>query len=1554
MKYEQLLSIIHQLISRQNDEVTLQGQRKAAQELRDYSVDFNNHQVILEATNFFQALKFSNFSDDSELISTVLLIVTNLSRNPATHRALIHTLGSELMRFSKSSEASIVLKSYAMVILLHLCIGNKNNETMPHILDILPFKNLLLELEKLSENPEAQAVIRENGGIEALWRLFYAFDQDIDSRVLISLIHLSEYADNIKKMQTMDNLHYLHAISTSLDFTTLPLKELATQLLNRICRNTRILGYRTYLPEAAVNVFENLTYVAEKKQCECFIVGSSIRSIVNEKRLNRGQDIDILLTWPSDDHGIIQSDLGDFLVKNGFRQSLYMPNLYQAAVSEHGQLYKIDCIIQPQFMPGKQRKLFNYVNDAFEKRDATQKCLFLRLDGLCFDPTGLGFQDLQNKILRSVIDPKVALAADPVQLLGMIKSHVNNGDAFAQNLKEAMEQWRLPIEGLSLQAKEHCKAYIRTQLLRPMTRQRFFDCLVHFNLLSKWFSIPTDLTLTEAWNSLGVKVGIEQRVGCDYYKILRHSLSDEKSNVEKQQEDVDEFPALLTIIPSEQSNSIFEKNSMQKNSDKTSIVDEIIALSSKEPQLSFSISTSQLFLKRPKGNEKEQREEVNRLARQAQMEKERREKSKKEESKEEKTRTIRTANDSLCMATVSDENWQMEWPEALERYQMVVEKYEIDINEQPDYVDLKDKLKNRILAVETVNKILQITAVSDKNWQKEWPEALKQYEKSAKEYGINIDTQSDYLSLKDKLNEKMAAIEIQRQAEEKRAPKEPLMLVVQNFDQKDEMRQKAETILDCIIKPRKKKKSKNEIKHLLNTPCADELPLLVDVSEFIEKSRNLVDESKYVLALKYLDAILMHKEHVSMPWQLLRVRLADFYESLSHDAFKREAQRIYQHILTHDNPSDEVKKKINERVMLFNGEEILKTTHDVRIKNYASPEEIEVALEKVNQLVEALNPPDSVGPLFSELYGALLLEQGVLRIQKERYNCEHLIEKNGLVQVNIDMDKILEILQDSMKHNSRLSHEASFYIGVLYKLVGKIHQFISEGAQNKQGSVTKNMMREYYDKAQHHFLQALKNAPDKIEIHWELAQVFEELEEFDKSKKHYQIIFEGNAAFKQQARVKIIDMNCKLNPKDATLLQQYAALVNESTWDENIRSKAKIYCDMGKVALSFECFDWLYDLSDKMSNSSTSVYYDLLPHSLQLISVFDAEESYADIPMLRKASNGHYFFNASPNGNDSLWVDVGDISHILSQYGINFIASKKTQVLQGYYPVLFKSLIEKSQRPVTLWIEKMRTILAVERLSFEVVDKKGIGNIDRAVELLDQLIQEYPVHLPCEKRLERWLLCQQLNASQKIEEYNVIIKVNEKRLENRLKESPNEVWATLFNDYKKQKEEGNIDVRNYINSINTLWNHSANDIEPMAWAMRHYNDGKYLRVITLCAEVLKNNSREYEASLRVIFACYALNNPHVIEIRKIKMQEDRQYLEARLEENPDETWAKEFRREVEGKKDAPTKVEQAANVVKVSANMSGFHYARTKILAPNPVEGSNSINTSICLPQAII
>lgn len=747
MKYDQFLNAIHRLFSRQlTDELTFREQQKAAQELVDYTSDYNNHATILEVIYKFnlQARLFSKFSENNYFTTKGLLIAANLSRNPQTHNVLIdNKIDRLLIRFLGSSDVSIILKSYAAIILLHLCIGNNTNTTMPSICRIPQLKDLLLTLSELTKNAETHSIIREIGGIEALWRLFCANHQTIHSCVLINLIHLSENTDNIKKMQTIENTHYLHALSKSSHFSELPLKEYVSILLDRITKNTRILDFRAYLPPMAIHLFNHLSRELLKKQCECYIVGSSIRSICNKKSPRPGQDIDILLTWPADDNGIIQSDIDNFLAQKGFSKSPYLPNLYKQQIFHHGQAYTMDCFVKPQFTPGKERKIFNHINDSYKERDVTQKCLYLRFDGLCFDPTGLGFQDLQNKKLRAVIYPEISLMVDPIRLLSAIKSHVCNGDTFDENLKKAMGKWKPKVNGLTHNERSHCYAYTRTQLLKPETRQSFFNCLVKFDLLSKLFSIFIKIidqaTEIEAWNTLGFKVNIDNRDGCDYYKVPPQKLAllsdatiEEAENVTV----IDKKIAVVEIIPEESNNPIEKTDnvssellttvsdetkktadankSLSGNSKKTSTVDEIFSSFKKTHQLTFQ-SIIQPSKEDSKPDVKKQRKAANLLAKEEKAKEEGKRMAEEDKRKAEKSNALKAANDLLYMAEVSDKNWEKKWPAALEEYKKTVEEYQIDVDKQSLYIKLQEKLEEKIASIkiqESVKKAKEEEVIS--------------------------------------------------------------------------------------------------------------------------------------------------------------------------------------------------------------------------------------------------------------------------------------------------------------------------------------------------------------------------------------------------------------------------------------------------------------------------------------------------------------------------------------------------------------------------------------------------------------------------------------------------------------------------------------------------------------------------------------------------------------------------------------------------------------------------------------------------------------------------
>ena len=98
--------------------------------------------------------------------------------------------------------------------------------------------------------------------------------------------------------------------------------------------------------------------------------------------------------------------------------------------------------------PSKVEFVVDYKTDS-KRRDFTINCLYASLNGDVLDPTGKGMDDLSNRIIRIIGDPKTRLKEDPLRILRAYRFKEELGFTIEEQLKEELKNSEYLLRNLN-------------------------------------------------------------------------------------------------------------------------------------------------------------------------------------------------------------------------------------------------------------------------------------------------------------------------------------------------------------------------------------------------------------------------------------------------------------------------------------------------------------------------------------------------------------------------------------------------------------------------------------------------------------------------------------------------------------------------------------------------------------------------------------------------------------------------------------------------------------------------------------------------------------------------------------------------------------------------------------------------------------------------------------------------------------------------------------------------------------------------------------------------
>lgn len=98
--------------------------------------------------------------------------------------------------------------------------------------------------------------------------------------------------------------------------------------------------------------------------------------------------------------------------------------------------------------PSKVDFVTDYKTDS-KRRDFTINCLYASLNGEVLDPTNKGIDDLSNKFIRIIGDPKTRLNEDPLRILRAYRFKEELGFSIEENLEKELKKYEYLLKNLN-------------------------------------------------------------------------------------------------------------------------------------------------------------------------------------------------------------------------------------------------------------------------------------------------------------------------------------------------------------------------------------------------------------------------------------------------------------------------------------------------------------------------------------------------------------------------------------------------------------------------------------------------------------------------------------------------------------------------------------------------------------------------------------------------------------------------------------------------------------------------------------------------------------------------------------------------------------------------------------------------------------------------------------------------------------------------------------------------------------------------------------------------
>ncbi|NBX85168.1 MAG: CCA tRNA nucleotidyltransferase [Gammaproteobacteria bacterium] len=178
-----------------------------------------------------------------------------------------------------------------------------------------------------------------------------------------------------------------------------------------------------------VSLYPELNYyfaMLNSRMHACYLVGSAVHHLIDFAPLKENQDIDFVVDFNP-------------RLYYPFHQSINKPNLFSADIPDSNFVIRtIDC-----FYINSER--YPSLNMLVKNRDFTINALLCDDRGNILDPTNMGIQDYQHKILRTIQSARQSLEEDPVRILRALK-YLIQGYQPTDELQYALIHWQAPRE----------------------------------------------------------------------------------------------------------------------------------------------------------------------------------------------------------------------------------------------------------------------------------------------------------------------------------------------------------------------------------------------------------------------------------------------------------------------------------------------------------------------------------------------------------------------------------------------------------------------------------------------------------------------------------------------------------------------------------------------------------------------------------------------------------------------------------------------------------------------------------------------------------------------------------------------------------------------------------------------------------------------------------------------------------------------------------------------------------------------------------------------------
>lgn len=191
-----------------------------------------------------------------------------------------------------------------------------------------------------------------------------------------------------------------------------------------------------------------------------FLVGSTIHFILENIPFSYLNDIDLIAPQAPTSYK--------------FKQSRVLPQLFFTNLEIDFQAYiKVEYFVS-------QRERLHFIAQDFVDRDFTVNSIYVDRHGRVYDPSGMGLQDLKNRIIRTIAPAQESFAKDPVRILRAFRL-IAKGFIFSPDVENAIHSWIPQHESPKV---GHVYA-VTTQMLSSPNATDYLNMLIRFNLITK-------------------------------------------------------------------------------------------------------------------------------------------------------------------------------------------------------------------------------------------------------------------------------------------------------------------------------------------------------------------------------------------------------------------------------------------------------------------------------------------------------------------------------------------------------------------------------------------------------------------------------------------------------------------------------------------------------------------------------------------------------------------------------------------------------------------------------------------------------------------------------------------------------------------------------------------------------------------------------------------------------------------------------------------------------------------------------------------------------------